>query len=83
MKKSKFDYRESKNKKSIELWTGIKDKNGKKIFEGDKIRFFGSEKLTYEIKFFDFGFKVWHERLGEVSTLKYVRQIRKNVEIIC
>ena len=32
MKKSKFDYRESKNKKNrIELWTGIKDKNGKKI----------------------------------------------------
>ncbi|MGI0439758.1 YopX family protein [Helicobacter himalayensis] len=57
----------------IELYTGLKDKKGKKIYDGDilEVIYYYNKELLAEVIFKDFAFrvKVFNKNLREIDTL--------------
>lgn len=80
---------------SVGMWTGLRDKNGKDIYEGDLIRF--AERYLYVVKFEDAKFVGYHANndwgkwgdlymLGEVGFTKYnyvvIGNVHDNAELL-
>jgi len=71
-------------------YTGLKDKNGKEIYEGDIIKnyskSFGAEFVTKEVKFTEFllNYGYEHYEMGEISedTYEVIGNIYENPELI-
>lgn len=64
-------------------YTGITDKNGKKIFEGDRIRFETFEKETIErVVFWDDEYSRFSVFLNEKIAVGVNRHLSRDIEVI-
>ena len=55
----------------FEQFTGLHDKNGKEIYEGDVVRMDSFEPSDYIVKFIDGAFCLWNDDVGYGTDIHY------------
>jgi len=55
----------------LEQFTGLHDKNGKEIYEGDVVRMDSFEPSDYIVKFIDGAFCLWNDDVGYGTDIHY------------